>query len=152
MHIHTLWLNISYDHEEAIAGSLQSLRSEAADLGWIRSKRGMKHDLQFKLQLSDNLPSIICMNAKWLQEDTIQRFRDDDEFRNTIYFMVVTSEESQRKSQYVQNHVSWTTMPLFSWSFLYSMMYFPAITVLGSINFWQKSTFEEAQPNEQERL
>ena len=39
-----------------------------------------------------------------------------------------------------------TIIPLLSLSFLYSMMYFPAITVLGSTNRWQKSTLDCAQP------
>ena len=35
-----------------------------------------------------------------------------------------------------------TIWPLFWANFLYNIMYFPASTVLGSINFWQKFTFE----------
>ena len=32
--------------------------------------------------------------------------------------------------------------------FLYSMMYLAAMTVLGRISFWQKSTFDSAQPGQ----
>merc|ERR1712226_917999 len=47
-----------------------------------------------------------------------------------------------KQQQMVLAH--WTMRPLCCWSFLKSMMYFPARTVLGRINFWQKDTLLEA--------